>query len=87
MFTRDRHAALLHDAGGKTSSIGGSLYRIQSRVIQYRRTGFFICLLPRGLACKQAQLAISLTPWNAEETKLLDAVQGCPGANVLSAVP
>jgi hypothetical protein len=35
----------------KTPGIGCRQHGIQTRVIQYRRTGFFIGLLSRGLAC------------------------------------
>ncbi|MOA23754.1 hypothetical protein D3C78_1443960 [compost metagenome] len=86
MFAGNQNATLLHDVGGKTARIGGCQHGIQSRIFQHRRTGFFIALHSRGLPGQQAQLAVCLTPWNAEETELLDAVQGCPGTDVLGAV-
>ena len=55
MFTRNQYAALFHDVGGKTPSIGCRQHGIQTRVIQYRRTGFFIGLLPRGQGARAAE--------------------------------
>ncbi|SWN03646.1 Uncharacterised protein [Klebsiella pneumoniae] len=87
MFTRNQYAALFHDVGGKTPGIGCRQHGIQTRVIQYRRTGFFIGLLSRGLACQQTQLAVCLTPRNTEKAELLDAMQRSPGIDIFGIVP
>ena len=75
MFTGNEYAALLHDVGGKAACICCGQHGIQTLIFQQRRTGFFIALRSRGLPGQKTQLAVRLTPWNAEETELLDAVK------------
>lgn len=87
MFTRNQYAALFHDVGGKTPGIGCRQHGIQTRVIQYRRSGFFIGLLSRGLACQQTQLTVCLTPRNTKKAELLDAMQRGPGIDMFGIVP
>jgi len=86
IFAGNQYAALLHDVGGKTAHVSRSQYGIQPCIFQHLRTGFFITLRSRGLPGQQSQLAVCLTPWNTKETELLNAVQGCPGTDVLNAV-
>ncbi|GKW87490.1 hypothetical protein FJMB80058_39560 [Enterobacter hormaechei] len=75
MFAGNQHTALLHYVGGKAARISRRQYRIQTWIIQYRRTCFAFALHPRRLTSQQAQLAVCLTPRNTKETKLLDTVQ------------
>lgn len=75
MFAGHQYTALLHDVGGKATRICSCQYRIQTRVIQYRRTRFAFTLHSRRLTSQQAQLAVCLTPRNTKETELLNTVQ------------
>ncbi len=86
MFAGNQYTALFHDVGGKATCVRSCQYRIQTRIIQYRRTHFTFALHSRGLTSQQAQLAVCLTPRNTKETKLLDTVQRRPGADMLGAV-
>gem|GEM_PF-2810368 len=86
MFAGNQDAALLHDVCGKTASISCSQYSIQTRVFQYRRASFLVALHSGSLTGQQAQLAVCLTARDAKEAELLNAVQGCPGTDVLNAV-
>lgn len=75
MFAGNQYTALLHDVGGKAARISCRQYRIQTRVIQYRRTRFAFALHSGRLTSQQTQLSVCLTPWNTKETELLDTVQ------------
>ena len=75
MFAGNQHTTLLHDVGGKAARISRRQYRIQTRIIQYRRTRFAFALHSRRLTSQQSQLAVCLTPRNTKEAKLLDTVQ------------
>ncbi|CES97446.1 Uncharacterised protein [Salmonella enterica subsp. enterica serovar Typhi] len=86
IFAGNQYAALLHDVGGKTTSISSSQDCIKARVIQYRRTCFFVPLLPCRLTSQQSQFTVSLTPRNAKEAELLNTMQRRPGINVFSVI-
>ena len=86
IFAGNQYAALLHDVGGKTTSISSSQNGIKTRVIQYRRTCFFVTLLPCRLTSQQAKFTVSLAPRNTKEAELLNTMQRRPGINVFSVI-
>ena len=86
IFAGNQYAALLHNVGGKTTSISSSQDCIKARVIQYRRTCFFVPLLPCRLTSQQSQFTVSLTPRNAKEAELLNTMQRRPSINVFSII-
>ena len=86
IFAGNQYAALLHDVGGKTASISGSQDGIKARVIQYRRTCFFVTLLPCRLTSQQAKFTVRLTPRNTKEAELLNTMQRRPGINVFGVI-
>lgn len=86
MFTGNQDAALLHDVGGKTSSVSCGQHSIQTRVFQYRRACLLVTLRPSSLTGQQAQFTVRLAARNTKEAELLDTVQRSPGVYVLSVI-